>query len=168
MRLWLCPWLLPHERVHLHGAGGAKCHGSDKRDRWDRRTGSRRHRLYGPLCEYTCQRGYCPEGACIVADDSDSGSGSGDGPGDGEVYIAPSIWNMPSPVVQCEPPCSLIMPPLQLASPSVISIPPWESPVEQSYLTTRTTTYDDGVVETYNGYAVATTTITISFPPCTC
>ncbi|CDM36417.1 CAZyme family GH71 and CBM24 [Penicillium roqueforti] len=121
--------------------------------------------VYGPLCEYTCQRGYCPEGACIVAEDSDSGSGSGDGPGDGEVYIAPSIWNMPSPVVQCEPPCSLIMPPLQLASPSVISIPPWESPVEQSYLTTRTTTYDDGVVETYNGYAVATTTITISFPP---
>lgn len=20
--------------------------------------------IYGPMCEYTCQRGYCPEGAC--------------------------------------------------------------------------------------------------------
>lgn len=122
--------------------------------------------VYGPLCEYTCACGYCPEGACVVVEDA--GSGSGNGPGDGEVYVAPSIWNMPSPVVQCEPPCSLIMPPLQLDSPSVISIPPWESPVEQSYLTTRTTTYDDGVVETYHGYAVATTTITLSFPPATC
>ena len=57
--------------------------------------------IYGPLCEYTCQRGYCPEGACVSHVGSSTGSESGSGSGDGDVYIAPSIWSDPSPVIQC-------------------------------------------------------------------
>ncbi|RHZ43443.1 glycoside hydrolase family 71 protein [Aspergillus thermomutatus] len=120
--------------------------------------------IYSPLCEFTCQRGYCPEGACTPKSGGSGGGGSGSGSGDGDVYIAPSIWDSPSPVVQCQPPCSLIMPPLPLASPSTISIPPWSTPVEQSYWTTRTTTDNDGSTTTYHGYEIATTTITILFP----
>ncbi|KAL4911468.1 hypothetical protein BDW74DRAFT_164932 [Aspergillus multicolor] len=120
--------------------------------------------IYGPLCEYACQREYCPEGACVEKAGDDGVGGSGSGSGDGDVYIAPSIWNTPSPTVQCEPPCSLIMPPLPLDTPTTISIHPWSTPIRQSYLTTRTTTYEDGVTETYHGYRETVTTITFSFP----
>ncbi|KAL4883403.1 glycosyl hydrolase family 71-domain-containing protein [Aspergillus karnatakaensis] len=122
--------------------------------------------IYGPLCEYTCQRGYCPEGACMpkTEDSSDDGTGRGDGDGDGNTYIAPSIWQEDSPVVQCEPPCSLILPPLPLDSPSTIFIPPWTTPITQSHLTTRTTTDVYGITTTYLGYKMATTNITLSFP----
>ncbi|KAL4903113.1 hypothetical protein BDW74DRAFT_179984 [Aspergillus multicolor] len=120
--------------------------------------------IYGPLCEYTCQRGYCPEGACQEKSSGGNGSGSGKGNGDGDVYIAPSTWDDSSPVIQCEPPCSLILPPLPLDAPSTISIPPWSTPVTQSYLTTRTTTDPDGITSTILGFEQTTTTITLSFP----
>ena len=57
--------------------------------------------IYGPLCEYTCQREYCPKGACVSHVGSSTGSESGSGSGDGDVYIALSIWSDPSPVIQC-------------------------------------------------------------------
>lgn len=54
-----------------------------------------------------------------------SGSGSfGAGSGSGLVYVDPSIWSDPQPLVACEPPCVLVLPPIQLTSPTVINFPP--------------------------------------------
>jgi len=44
--------------------------------------------------------------------------------GSGYVYIDPSIWTDPNPQVYCEPPCVLILPPLQLSSMTTISFEP--------------------------------------------
>ncbi|KAF7715037.1 Glucan endo-1,3-alpha-glucosidase [Penicillium ucsense] len=123
--------------------------------------------IYGPLCEYTCQRGYCPEGACVPHAGSSTGSGSGSHSGDGDVYISPSIWGHASPVIQCEPPCSIILPPIPLETPSIIEIPPWVIPVEQSRTRTRTSTGEDGTTTTYHGYNVTTITITVTIPDIT-
>lgn len=124
--------------------------------------------IYGPMCEYTCQRGYCPEGVCVEQDSSESGSnsGSGSGSGSGDVYIAPSIWDDPSPVVECQPPCSIILPPLPLDSPSTLKVPEWTTPITQSYLTTRTSTDAEGITTTYRGYKKTTLYATVSFPEC--
>jgi hypothetical protein len=119
--------------------------------------------IYGPLCNFACQRGYCPEGACM-AKTGDSGSGSGTGSRDSIVYIAPKIWNEPTPVIQCEPPCTLVLPPLPLDAPSTISIPPWSTPVTRKHATISTTTFEDGRTTTYDGYDVTTTTIILNFP----
>ncbi|KAJ6163702.1 hypothetical protein N7497_003681 [Penicillium chrysogenum] len=123
--------------------------------------------IYGPMCEYTCQRGYCPEGVCVEQDSSESGSnsGSGSGSGSGDVYIAPSIWDDPSPVVECQPPCSIILPPLPLDSPSTLKVPEWTTPITQSYLTTRTSTDAEGITTTYRGYKKTTLTTTTLTPP---
>lgn len=45
------------------------------------------------------------------------------GPGSGYVYIDPSIWTDPNPQVHCEPPCILVLPPLQLSSATTITFP---------------------------------------------
>ncbi|KAF7164009.1 hypothetical protein CNMCM5623_008648 [Aspergillus felis] len=119
--------------------------------------------IYGPLCNFACQRGYCPEGACM-AKTGGSGSGSGSGSRDSIVYIAPKIWNEPTPVIQCEPPCTLVLPPLPLDAPSTISIPPWSTPVTRKHATISTTTFEDGRTTTYDGYDVTTTTIILNFP----
>lgn len=42
--------------------------------------------VYGPLWKHTCQRGYCPKGACISHARSSTESGSGSGSGDGDVW----------------------------------------------------------------------------------
>ncbi|PYI15777.1 hypothetical protein BO99DRAFT_341635, partial [Aspergillus violaceofuscus CBS 115571] len=111
------------------------------------------------LCDFGCAHGFCPinactctgEGALNVMDPTSDVVGVAaagldatvygplcayDWSGSGDVYISPSIWTEPDPVVQCEPPCSLIMPPLPLDTPSTISITPWETPITQSILTT--------------------------------
>ncbi|KAJ9367746.1 CAZyme family GH71 and CBM24 [Paecilomyces variotii] len=121
--------------------------------------------VYGPLCDYACQRGYCPEGACTSKAGGSDGSGSGSQSGDGDVYISPSIWNESSPLLQCRPPCSLILPPLPLDVPTTIGVPNWTTPIQQSHMRTRTTTDGDGVTTTYHGYDVRTVDVVISFPP---
>lgn len=42
----------------------------------------------------------------------------------GEIYLPPSIWDSPSPQVACEPPCTLVQPPLPLTSSEVVT---WSS-----------------------------------------
>lgn len=53
-----------------------------------------------------------------------SGSSGGGGSGSGLVYVDPTIWTDAHPLVACEPPCVLVLPPVQLPSPTVISFPP--------------------------------------------
>jgi hypothetical protein len=58
----------------------------------------------------------------------------------------------------------LILPPRPLELPSILTIPVWSSPVEQSYLTTGTSTGDDGQTTTHHGYNVTTIIIEVTFP----
>ncbi|KAJ5538082.1 hypothetical protein N7494_007561 [Penicillium frequentans] len=49
--------------------------------------------------------------------------------GDGKVYILPEIWDSDSPDVSCHPPCTFILPPLQLPQSSTITWPSVTQPV---------------------------------------
>lgn len=49
--------------------------------------------------------------------------GTGSGEGGQVVYIDPSIWSQTGPVIQCQPPCTFVLPPLQLAQATTISFP---------------------------------------------
>lgn len=51
--------------------------------------------------------------------------GSSDGGSSAIVYIDPSIWTEPNPVINCEPPCTFILPPLVLAAETTITFPPY-------------------------------------------
>ncbi|KAL8958450.1 MAG: hypothetical protein Q9193_004497 [Seirophora villosa] len=51
------------------------------------------------------------------------GGSSGNGVGSGVVYVDGTVWTDPQPPVACEPPCVLILPPIQLPSSTVITFP---------------------------------------------
>ncbi|KAI9037865.1 glycosyl hydrolase family 71-domain-containing protein [Aspergillus affinis] len=59
--------------------------------------------IYTDLCVFTCMYGYCPDPACVKAEDSGSGSDGGDGSdegsGSGDVYIDPTFFLEPAPVI---------------------------------------------------------------------
>ena len=44
--------------------------------------------------------------------------------GSGLVFIDQDVWKDSHPLVACEPPCVLVLPPVQLSKPTVISFPP--------------------------------------------
>ncbi|RWQ93422.1 glycosyl hydrolase family 71-domain-containing protein [Paecilomyces variotii] len=79
--------------------------------------------IYGGLCAFTCEYGYCPEGACYAV----NVTGSGSGPGSGIVYVDPVIFVTPSPVIGCFPPCTLIIPPSTMPSPTTIHFPTYHT-----------------------------------------
>lgn len=86
--------------------------------------------------------GICPEARdCKAIADENPG-------GEGLVYIDPSIWTDSDPVVQCNPQCTFVFPPLKLGSPTTITLPEYPTSLVQSYLTTRTTTLEDGKSDT--------------------
>ncbi|KAB5583051.1 hypothetical protein GE09DRAFT_1247143 [Coniochaeta sp. 2T2.1] len=59
------------------------------------------------------------------------------------VYVGPQVYDQKN--VQCQPPCNLVLPPVRLASDTVISIPPYTTSLEvgssvgTSYIVTTTT-----------------------------
>ena len=73
----------------------------------------------------------------------EGGSGSDSSPSNGASlstgYIAPSIWSEATPVVTGLPGQTLVWPPLQLSSTTIISFDPWTTLL--SYSTLSTTTY---------------------------
>ncbi|KAM3067387.1 hypothetical protein ACMFMF_009878 [Clarireedia jacksonii] len=58
----------------------------------------------------------------------DSGAGSGS-----FVYIDPSIWTQSNPVINCQPPCTFVLPPLELPSPTTITFPPYTTSLEVAW-----------------------------------
>jgi len=71
---------------------------------------------------------------------------------DNVVYLDPVVYE--SRTAQCEPPCTLVLPPIQLASDTVISVPPYTTSLE--------------VGSSVGGsFTVTTTTITIIVAPIT-
>ncbi|KAH8821394.1 pectin lyase fold/virulence factor [Xylogone sp. PMI_703] len=70
--------------------------------------------------------------------------GIGGGSGGPLVFIPPTIWEDPNPAVGCEPPCTLVLPPFPLSTPSVITWPDITTTVLSSTRTaimTITTTF---------------------------
>jgi chitinase len=94
---------------------------------------------------------HCFGGTMIWSVDFYSGSGSGDTPdgggsthpgnpgqgnpgdGSGNVYIDPSIYKDPNPIVYCEPPCTLILPPLVLSTSTTIKFPPYTTSLDVAW-----------------------------------
>lgn len=119
--------------------------------------------LYDALCDFACSRGYCPEGVCTAATTESSG--------DFLVYPGPDIWDSPSPVIPCYPPCTLVLPPFTLPVPTTISFAPYVTAIEVVTITaTVTLTYTN----TEAGYTylsvvpegnTSTTTTTVLVPP---
>lgn len=99
---------------------------------------------YG-LCQFACSRGYCPGGAC-ASKAANSGGGGGT-----PVYIDPTIWTEPTPIVSCIPPCVVVLPPYPVPTTTTITFPPFE--------TTFTESCKDG--------SATTTVVTATFAPVT-
>jgi hypothetical protein len=65
------------------------------------------------------------------------------GTSSGEVFIPPTIWESPDPSVACFPPCTFVLPPVSLASPTVIVWPDFTTTLlssSASIIVTVTTT----------------------------
>lgn len=84
------------------------------------------------LFNSTTSDGYTSEIAAWLAlavGGADIGQDAGDG--SGWVTIDPIIYSSgPTATVQCVPPCTYVMPPLTLASPTVFSFPPFTTTLE--------------------------------------
>jgi glucan 1,3-beta-glucosidase len=117
------------------------------------------------------QSGYTSEVAAWLALAGLDGEGIGvNDTGSGDVYIDPTIWIEPSAsqTVQCYPPCTFVLPPITLSTPTTISFPLWTTSLEVGWTTTDTiTTTVSGSTATittrYYTYIIETTTLTI--PP---
>jgi hypothetical protein len=81
-------------------------------------------------------------------------NGGGAGAGGAVVYIDPQIWTEPNPQINCIPPCTFILPPLVLPTPTTISFPPYVTSLDVAWSAATGWTH-----------IVETTTLTI--PPVT-
>ena len=76
---------------------------------------------HGPCCSSS---GFCGDGGSYCGKGCQSGQCDGIPMlGSGPVYIDPSIYNTPEPVVQCYPPCTFIFPPWRLETATIITEP---------------------------------------------
>ena len=125
----------------------------------------------GPVRKYDliCSSGYTTEVSLwieLALTGADIGTlGNSNSTGSGVVYIDPSIWSSSSPVPQCYPPCTLIMPPQPLSTTTTITFPPWTTEVYYSTVTTRTTVLNNGNTTAILGYTVFTVATVITIPP---
>ncbi|KAL2386527.1 hypothetical protein RJZ90_000665 [Blastomyces dermatitidis] len=104
----------------------------------------------------------------LTADDTLRGADpqGGDG-GSSEVYISPEIFKKKDPRIACVPPCTFIMPPISLASPSTITLPLYTTSLEVAWPTTQLVTLPGGSVLTSTGLARTIQTTTLTIPPIT-
>lgn len=92
--------------------------------------------------------------------------------GSGDVYIDPTTWAEPqsSRSVDFIPPCTIILPPITITTPTTISIAPWTTTIEIGWNTTTaiTTTISDAAQTITSPYytAISESTV-ISIPPVT-
>ncbi|KAK4178723.1 hypothetical protein QBC36DRAFT_367139 [Triangularia setosa] len=97
-------------------------------------------RIYGPLYEFTCSRGYCPEGVCVQTE-IDGGSLYKDV---NVAYISPAVYL--SPRAACQSPCVLVLPPSGLLSTTTIKLPPYKTSAQFGSTTTTMTLYPPNIV----------------------
>ncbi|KAK5707629.1 hypothetical protein LTR97_000167 [Elasticomyces elasticus] len=102
---------------------------------------------------------------------STKGSGSGGAistGGSGYVTIDPDLWVEPvaSQTVQCYPPCTYVMPPYTLGTPTTFSFPPIVTALTIGGYETVTQTIT-GYITTLSRYAISILTTTITIPAVT-
>ncbi|KAK2074979.1 hypothetical protein P8C59_009144 [Phyllachora maydis] len=83
--------------------------------------------------------GNTPDGLGDPSSTDPGGSGGNSG-GDSEgdqsvVYIDPSIWAEPEPVIQCEPPCTFVLPPRPLPTRSTVTFPLYTTSLDVAWST---------------------------------
>lgn len=91
----------------------------------------------------------CPSGTCDSS---------------GVVYISPEVYTQENPIINCQPPCDIIFPPLVLESPTTISFPPYTTSLEVVWTETITVT-DDGETSTSESLQRYIQTTTLKIPP---
>ncbi|KAI4724637.1 pectin lyase-like protein [Aureobasidium sp. EXF-10728] len=97
--------------------------------------------------------------------------GNGDGVtqdgNDTYVYIDPSVWGEDTPTIQCEPPCTFVLPPYQLSTTTTISFPPFTTSLDVAWTTTLTFKGSDGKTTTSKTVTRTIQRTTLSIPPVT-
>ncbi|KAF6813967.1 glucan 1,3-beta-glucosidase [Colletotrichum plurivorum] len=93
-------------------------------------------------------------------------SGAG---GSGDVYIDPAIWRSPSNSrsIGCQPPCTYILPPIVLPSPTTITFSPSTTSLEVGWFTTTSFRGHDGKTTTTSIYVSVVVTSTLTIPKLT-
>ena len=81
-------------------------------------------------------------------------SGSSDGDSSAVVYIDPIIWTQGAPVINCEPPCVFIFPPLILPTVTTITFPPYITSLDVAWSAST-------------GWTSTVETTTLTIPPVT-
>ncbi|KAH7123358.1 hypothetical protein B0J13DRAFT_152964 [Dactylonectria estremocensis] len=99
----------------------------------------------------------CASGRC---DDGDDRNG-------GLLYVEPDIYTDKKPVIECNPPCQLILPPFTLASPTTIKFPDMTTSLEVAWTETTKTTGTDGKMSTSSFISRVVQTTTLKIPPVT-
>lgn len=111
--------------------------------------------------------GWCGDTAALCGDGCLGGpcyNGDGVYTPSGDVYISPEIWETCNPEVGCYPPCTIILPPLLLQTPTTIKFPPWTTSLDVAWLTTSAVTVSPGLTTTtttYYKHIVQITVLTI-------
>ncbi|KAI1157988.1 glycoside hydrolase superfamily [Nemania serpens] len=101
--------------------------------------------------------GDTPDGNVTCSSDpggSGGQSGSSESGCGGLVYIDPSIWDEPNPVISCQPPCTFILPPLTLSTTTTITFPPYVTSLDVAWSTST-------------GWTRTVQTTTLTIPPIT-
>lgn len=101
--------------------------------------------------------GDTPDGTVSCSSDpggTSGQSGSSSGGCGGIVYIDPSIWEETNPEISCEPPCTFVLPPLQLPTATTITFPPYVTSLDVAWSTST-------------GWTRTVQTTTLTIPPVT-
>lgn len=96
---------------------------------------------------------------------SSLGTGTSDTNSSGIVYVPPSVWTDENPTVNCIPPCSFILPPIILDSPTIVPLPLLSVLVTISTVVTVTETYGT-TVTTVGSYSSQTFPTVVPIPAC--
>jgi len=92
--------------------------------------------------------GDVPDGGANSTSGAGAGDNGGTGGGSGIVYLNPTIWTEQNPEVHCKPPCILVLPPIQLANPTTISLKPLTTSVlVRSILTAGGSTIETAMIQ---------------------
>lgn len=121
----------------------------------------------------TTRNGYTSEIAAwlpLALDGGDMGisPNSSDGSGSGDVYIDPGIWRGGSSLtLTCFPPCTYILPPSTLRTPTTIRFPLTTTSLEVGWFTGTHYTGFDGLTTTTTEYVSVVVTTTLTIPSLT-
>ncbi|KAL9635740.1 MAG: hypothetical protein Q9204_002513 [Flavoplaca sp. TL-2023a] len=81
------------------------------------------------------------------------------------ILLPPSLWTAQDPVIQCEPPCIFVLPPLQLPTATTISFPLYTTTLDVAWLTAVVTTASGGAVLTIESYTRTLQETVLTIPP---